>query len=282
MKILAVCLLLICTTSAQIPTSTDIQKDYDDTFNYFSSAASKFVDGLGTELEKRVNNYVNAHKVFIDQLKSISTIPNVVLNANSQKVITEGIAYLNALIDGYRSALKKEIFTNEFNKYMNMLTTQYLSKAQALIDRLKSEVAKNAAVGQCWTSVKVELSNLVKNGFLSARDAAVTTVVNANMTLNINEMIVKVTVDSTALFISSCQFPGVNVNSCISSFLNIAQMTIPVNVNMWASSTENALKSNLQLAEILINSAALNAMNGIVPIISRIESCVRDILAAPK
>lgn len=280
MKTLAVCLfLLISTASAQSPTPDSIQKDFDDTFNYYYSAALKFVNGLGTELDARVSQYVKVHEQFINQLRNISSIPNIKIDPDSEKILNGGISLLNLLIEGYRNSLKKDIFINELNKYMDMLKTQYLSKAQKLIDQLNNEVVKNAALGQCWTDARDELGNIVKTGFLSARDAAITTVVNAKSTLDITEFIVKSTIDSNTLFISSCQAPGADFNFCLSSFLNIAQLTIPANVNMWASLTEGALRTNLQLAEILINSAALNAMNGIVPVVNTIEGCVKNILA---
>jgi hypothetical protein len=209
-------------------------------------------------------------------LKNISNIPNLKFDENSERILNEGISLLNLLIEGYRSSLNKNIFIDELNKYMDMLKTQYLSKAQVLIDQLNNEVFKNAALGQCWTDVRDELSNIVKTGFLAARDAAITTVTNAKVTLDVNEFIVNATVSSNALFISSCLAPGVDLNFCISSFLNIAQVTIPANVNMWASLTEGAIRTNLQVAEFLIKSAASNAMNGIVPVVNIIETCVRN------
>lgn len=277
--ILAVCLFLISTASAQSPTPDSIQKDFDDTFNYYYSAALKFVNDLGTELDARVNQYVKVHEEFINQLRNISNIPNIKIDPQAEKIIEEGISLLNLLIEGYRNSLKKDIFIEELDKYMDMLKTQYLSKAQKLIDQLKNEVVRNAALGQCWMDAQDGLGNIVKTGFLAARDAAITTVVNAKSTLDLTEFIVKSTIESNKLFITSCQAPGVDINFCISSFLNIVQITIPANVNTWASLTEGALKTNLQLAEILINSAALNAMNGIVPVVNTIERCVLNILA---
>lgn len=280
MKTLVLCLLLISTASAQNLSPENIQKDFDDTFDYYYSAALKFVNVLGTELDTRVNQYIQFHEDFINQLRNISNIPNLNISPESEKIISDGISLLNQLIEGYRNSLNKDIFINEFNKYMDMLKTQYLSRAQKLIDQLKNEVIQIPALGQCWTDARDELGNIVKTGFLAARDAAITTVTNAKVTLDINEFIVKATIDSNALFISSCQAPGVDVSVCISSFLNIAQITIPANINMWATSTSNALRTNLELAEILINSAASNAMNSIVPVVGTIEACVRNVLTS--
>lgn len=269
MKILfAVCFLLIVSSNVSAQNSAGIQKDFDETFNNYYTAAVKFINGLGLQLENRINKFVQTHELFITQLRSISNIQNVTLDSNNQKVIADGIDLLEKLIAGYRKALNKQIFEVEFNKYMNALKTNYLNQAQNLINSLKSEVQRVPAVGQCWTAVRDELGVIVKKGFLAARNASLTTLANADITLNMNELIVKATVDSNALFISSCQIPNVNVNSCISTFLTTAQVTIPMNVNTWASSNESALKVHLQLAEILINSAISSAVSDVVPIIN--------------
>lgn len=278
MKHLIILCLLVSAAFAQNTTVDGIQKDFDNTFNSYSSAALKFVDKIGSILEKRVNDYVAVHQTLIDQLNGIAQFPNINLDANSQKILSEGVALLNSLIEGYRKSLTKEIFINELDKYMTILKTDYLAKAQQLINLLISEVAKNSAVGKCWNESRSDLESIVKSGFLAARDAAGVSVFNANITLNTNEFLVKSTVETNKAFISSCQQPGVNLTQCASSFLNLLKVSFAESVKMWASSTQNAIKSNMQLAEILINSATTNAVNGIVPVVSTIERCVRNIL----
>lgn len=230
MKIVAVYLLLISTACAQNLTGEGIQKDFNDVFDYYRSVALKFVDGLGIELEKRVDQYVKAHEEYINQLRNVSKIANITLSPNNQEIINRAISYLDVLIDNYKESLNKNIFTNEFNKYMDMLTSKYLSKAQQLIDQLKNEVTKLPVLGQCWTDSRDELGNIVKTGFIAAKDAALSTVGNAEFTLNLNEYLVKATIDSNSFFISSCQFPGADLNSCISSFLTMVDITVRANI----------------------------------------------------
>lgn len=262
--------------SAQFPNPLDIQNDFDKTFEKYYTAALKFVDAIGLELDARVSNFVKVHQRLLDQLNSLKNLNGTVLDEANVKIINEAVTLINGLLNGYRTTLDRNIVVNELNRHLNVLKSN-ITQAQGLINELKNWVTQLPILGQCWTSVRDELGNIVNNGFNQARDAAAFAISNANATLNIIEFLVNSTIDANNVSISACQLNLNTINSCINSFLNIAQITLPANINFWASTIESSVRNNLMIADSLVQAASAMGMSSIPSITARIQTCLRNV-----
>jgi hypothetical protein len=277
-KILAFCFLFGVVSAQQFPSAINIQSDIDTTFEKYYQFALKFVDKIGDELDKRVTTYVSAHQRLVDQFRNVRNITNITINAEGEKIISEVLTFIDGLVIDYRKTLDRSIFVRTLDKYMSTLRSEYVKRVGESVNELMKWISKLPLVQQCWNESRADIENVVRNGFVSAQDAAILALSNANLTLNINEFLVSSTIDSNNLFISSCRGNPDFLNSCISSFLTVASISIPANINYWSMTTENAVKTNLALAETLFTASANSAYGNIVPIASRIETCVRGFL----
>lgn len=273
---LAFFLILCGSCLAQNPSPNDIQDDFDKTFEKYYAAAIKFVDGLGVQLDARISTFIAAHQRLIDQLNGLKNLNGTNLDESNVKIINEALTFVETLLSGYASTLDRDLIVKELDRHLGALKSN-VSRAQDLIDELKKWVTQLPILGQCWTSTRDELGSIINNGFIQARDAAVFAITNANSTFNIIELLVSSTLESNKFFISSCQNDANSINSCIASFLNMARSTLPANVNYWATTIENSVRTNLQIADSLIQAAAANAISSIPSIATRIENCLRNV-----
>jgi hypothetical protein len=272
---LIVAILLITLSAAHAQTAVEIQGDFTTTFNKFFELAEQFVDKLAAQLETRVNQYVATHQRLIDNFKNVSSIQNVTLSAENQAVLNGIVTRIEGVIANYRKVLDKNIFKQQLNKYMDLLQTNYLGKAQTLITELVGYIALFPAVGKCWADNKPALEKIVENGFIQARNAATSAVQGANSTLNINEILVNGAISGNDAFISICQIIPGTLNDCISTFLNVAQITLPAGSGLWELTTNLTVSTNLGLTEGQIASAISTAISSIEQPIQSIVTCVK-------
>lgn len=272
-------LLIFCSFAlnfnVKAQTPTDIQNDFNTTFNNYYSLALKFVDGLANLHDQRVKQYIAAHEKLIEHYKSIRTIPGIQLSNESEKVLDNVEAKINELIADYNVTLDRNIFTRELNKYIDILKTRYLDRAQSAIGQLQKFVTANSAIGKCWSDNSNEILNVITTALVSAKDAAILTIANANATLNSNEVQIKSMISTDDVFIATCQSDARFVSSCVGNFLNLIDFGFPLSAYLWELTTSGAVRSNLNIAEVLIMSATETAVTSITSTVVKIESCIR-------
>lgn len=283
MKFIVTILLLSSAVLAQYPTGLEISADFQQAFDYYSLEAVKFVDKLAGILDERVLPYIAAHEKLITHYSNIRLIPGVQLDSNAEQIMSRITTRITNLMQSYPKVLDRDIFSREMQKHMNILNSGYIKQAEGLIKDLVIYVTKNPAVGKCWKENRDEIMNIVKNGFLAARDAAITTVTNANATLNTNEILIDAMISSDNSFIEICKSTGIEqVNGCIATYLTVADLTVPANAFTWEMTTNSTVATNLQIAEVLIQSAAQIAVIQISQVVEKIETCVANVLRQSK
>lgn len=283
MKFIVTILLLSSAVLAQYPTGLEISADFQQAFDYYSLEAVKFVEKLAGILDARVLPYIAAHQKIITHFSSIRLIPGVLLDVNGEQIMSRITTRITNLMLNYPKVLDRNIFSREMQKHMDMLNSGYIKQAEGLIKDLVTYVTKNPAIGKCWQENREEIMTIVKNGFLAARDAAITTVTNANATLNTNEILIDAMISADNSFIEICKSTGIEqVNGCIATYLTVADLTVPASTSMWEMTTNSTVATNLQIAEILIQSAAQIAVIQITQVVGKIETCVADVLRQAK
>ncbi|KAG5681335.1 hypothetical protein PVAND_010780 [Polypedilum vanderplanki] len=274
---LIIAVLLITTSAIHAQMAADIQNDFTQTFNYFFDIAKQFIDKLATLLDDRFNQYIVIHQKLIDNFRSVQLISNVTLDANNLATLNEIISKIESLIGSYRKVFDRNIFNQELNKYTTLLQTQYLSKAQVLIDELKNYVTKFPVIGKCWSDNKAELTSIVENGFNQAKNVVLSAVQGANSTLNINELLVNGVIAGNDAFLNICK-SSPSINDCVSTFLNVATITLLAGSGLWELTTNLTVSVNLGITETQIVGAISTAVLNIEQIVRRIEACVTNSL----
>lgn len=279
MKYVLAFLLLLGIVLGQYPSGSDILADYQKASEYFYSEALKFVENQAIVLDERLTAYIAAHQKLATHFTSLRQIPGVSLSANSEQILNRITARIQNLIEIYPKVLDRNIFKNELQKYMNILTNGPLNQAEGLIKELAEYVTKYPAIGKCWQDNRDVIMGIVANGFLGARNAALTTVRNANGTLNTNEFLINALISTDNAFISFCKTNGfIQVDSCIEMFLSTASVTFPGASLVWEISTNATVGVNLRIAEGMIQTTTQTAVAQITQAVYRIESCVKDTL----
>ncbi|CAG9802851.1 unnamed protein product [Chironomus riparius] len=283
MKFIVTILFLASAVLAQFPTGLEISADFLQANTYYSLEAVKFVDKLAAVLDERVLPYIAAHEKLVKHFESIKEIPGVKLDANGEQIMDRLTTRITNMINNYPNVLDRNIFSREMQRHMDMLNSGYIKQAEGLITDLVSYVTKNPNVGKCWMENRDEIMKIVQNGFLAARDAGITTITNANATLNTNEILIEAMITSDTSFIEMCKSTGIEqVNGCIGIYLSVADLTVPASASMWEMTTNTTVTTNLQIAESLIQTAAQIAVIQITQIVGRIEACVVDVLRQTK
>ncbi|KAL7029693.1 hypothetical protein ACKWTF_006323 [Chironomus riparius] len=283
MKFIVTILFLASAVLAQFPTGLEISADFLQANTYYSLEAVKFVDKLAAVLDERVLPYIAAHEKLVKHFESIKEIPGVKLDANGEQIMDRLTTRITNMINNYPNVLDRNIFSREMQRHMDMLNSGYIKQAEGLITDLVSYVTKNPNVGKCWMENRDEIMKIVQNGFLAARDAGITTITNANATLNTNEILIEAMITSDTSFIEMCKSTGIEqVNGCIGIYLSVADLTVPASASMWEMTTNTTVTTNLQIAESLIQTAAQIAVIQITQIVGRIEACVVDVLRQAK
>lgn len=283
MKFIVTVLLLSSAVLAQYPTGVEISADFTQAVSHYSLEATNFVAKLAGVLDARVLPYIANHQKLITHFASIKLIPGVLLNENSEQILGRITARITSLIQNYPKVLDRNIFSREMEKHMETLNSGTIKQAEGLIKDLVTYVTKNPEVGKCWEENRDEIMKIVQNGFIAARDAALTTVTNANATLNTNEILIDAMISADNSFIEICKSTGIDqVNGCIATYLTVADLTVPANTNIWEMTTNSTVATNLQLADILIQTAAQIAVIQVTQVVGKIEACVTDVLRQQK
>lgn len=285
MKFIVAILFLSASALAveNLPTALEIAGDFQKTYDLYNGEATKFVDKLAGVLDQRVSTYVAAHQNLITHFGNVRLVPGVILDAKSEEILGRITARVTNMILNYPKVLDRNIFSNELKKHMDKLKNGYLIQAEDLIKELGKYVTENPSIGKCWQENREEIFKVVQNGFIAARDAALTTVKNANSTLNTNEMLIDALIVADKSFVEICKSLGKDqVNGCIASYINVSDLTFPASSSIWEQTTNSTVSVNLQVAESMIQSATQIAAIQITQTVFKIQRCVTEILSKPK
>jgi hypothetical protein len=277
MKYSLVFILLIVSSQSLAQTTGEIQNELNQLFDNLYNENLEFVNSLGNALEGRITLYIESFEKLSTQLRNITN--NSQLDQQSKDAVQNLLTQIDTLIGNIRKTINKETFTKEVKKFADFVKVNFQQQTQSLMVEFERILAFFPPLAKCWTDSRNLAFNLITDGLKSASSAATFTINNANLTLNANQALVDSTISLYSFLLASCDFDANTRPTCVKSILDLINLTLPGNLNLWASSTADAVKINLQIADTLVRSAVSGAGTFVGQIVVAVQSCVANILS---